>query len=96
MDLINYGKQAAVFTETLVHALNITFYDYWNVTTKLTKITGNADLELEMTLTNERKDKDRQTVFLKVNDLYQLDKPGISRGKDEDNIYFFESSSLIC
>ena len=30
LDLINYGKQATttVFTETLVHALNITFYDY--------------------------------------------------------------------
>ena len=27
-DLINYGKQAAVLTETLVHALNITFYGY--------------------------------------------------------------------
>ena len=34
-DLINYGKQATVITETLVYALNITFYDYWNVTTKL-------------------------------------------------------------
>ena len=28
VDLIDHGKQAAVFTETLVHALNITFYDY--------------------------------------------------------------------
>ena len=28
LDLINYGKQTTVFTETLVHALNITFYDY--------------------------------------------------------------------
>ena len=29
MDLINYGKQTAtVFTETLFHVLNITFYDY--------------------------------------------------------------------
>ena len=27
-DLINYGKQATVFTEALVYALNITFYDY--------------------------------------------------------------------
>ena len=35
LDLINYGKQATVFTETLVHALNINFYGYWNVTTKL-------------------------------------------------------------
>ena len=35
LGLINYGKQAAAFTETLVHALNITFYGYWNVTTKL-------------------------------------------------------------
>ena len=28
MDLINYEKLATVFTETLVHALNITFYGY--------------------------------------------------------------------
>ena len=28
LDFINYGKQAAVFTENLVHALNITFYGY--------------------------------------------------------------------
>ena len=35
LNLINYGKQATVFTETLVHALNITFCGYWNVTTKL-------------------------------------------------------------
>ena len=35
LDWINYGKQATVFTETLFHALNITFYDYWNVTIKL-------------------------------------------------------------
>ena len=35
VDLIDYGKQAAVFTETLVDALNITFYGYWNVTTKV-------------------------------------------------------------
>ena len=28
LDLINYGKQAAVFTENVVHALNITCYGY--------------------------------------------------------------------
>ena len=28
LDLINYGRQATVFTETLVHELSITFYDY--------------------------------------------------------------------
>ena len=28
LDLINYRKQAVVFTDTLVHALNITFYGY--------------------------------------------------------------------
>ena len=28
LDPINYGKQTQVFTETLFHALNITFYDY--------------------------------------------------------------------
>ena len=27
LDLINYGKQTTVFTETLVHALNMIFYD---------------------------------------------------------------------
>ena len=26
-DFINYGKQATVFTDTLVYALNVTFYD---------------------------------------------------------------------
>ena len=35
LDLINYEKQATVFTETLVDRLNITFYGYWNVKTKL-------------------------------------------------------------
>ena len=35
LDLINYGKQATVFKETLIHALNVTSYDYWNVSTKL-------------------------------------------------------------
>ena len=35
LDLINYGKQETVFTETLVHAVNITPYSYWNVTIKL-------------------------------------------------------------
>ena len=28
LGLINYGKQAAAFTETLVHAVNKTFYGY--------------------------------------------------------------------
>ena len=28
LDLINYGKQATIFTENLLHALNITFYGY--------------------------------------------------------------------
>ena len=28
LDLINYEKQATVFTETLVDRLNITFYGY--------------------------------------------------------------------
>ena len=35
LDSINYEKEATVFTENLVYALNITFYGYWNVTTKL-------------------------------------------------------------
>ena len=35
LDLINYGKQTTVFTKTLVHAVNTTFYGYWNVTIKL-------------------------------------------------------------
>ena len=35
LDLINYGKQETVFTETLVYAVNITSYSYWNVTIKL-------------------------------------------------------------
>ena len=28
LDLINYGKQVTVFTDTFFHVLNITFYDY--------------------------------------------------------------------
>ena len=35
LDLINYGKQATVIIEILVHVINITFYGYWNVITKL-------------------------------------------------------------
>ena len=52
LDLIDYGKQAAVFTVTLFHPLNITFHDYWN------KITENSEFELEMILPGERKDRD--------------------------------------
>ena len=28
LELINYGKQATIFTETFFHALNITFHDH--------------------------------------------------------------------
>ena len=36
LDLINFGRKRTVFIETLVYALNIIFYGYWNVTTKIT------------------------------------------------------------
>ena len=49
-----------------------------------------------MMLPEERKDKDRVNGFSSSERSYQLDEPGISHGKYEDNMYLSEPSSHIC
>ena len=56
---------------------------------------GNAEFELEMMLPDERKERDRQTVFSKGERSYHLDEPGISTGKMKVTCIFLSLQVLF-